>query len=274
MGFFAEGDPNPSGGWENMGPLDKDFSKQFGDARSLYADAFNNSKAYTPNAQAAVVAPISMTSTDAVNRKHQMDNAALLADIAAGRGGGVAGATYAHGLANAQSANNAMMASRTHGNAIMGAARTLGNTNQGMAVGGEARLMALKAQEQQAADQALANQTAGIRAQDFAAANDAARIEAARRAANAGFANQTGIENQFAGLAHDAWNQKALGAGADFDRAQWENDMAKKRAKMGMDIYDTGRQWRDQQQQDLGRGYVSDTMGTAFGASTKYGVGS
>jgi hypothetical protein len=267
MGFFAEGssEPGGSGAWNNMGPLKKDFSKDFGDARQLYADAFNTSKAWAPNAKAATVAPTAFDHTDAAARAYQDKNAQMLADIAAGKGGGVAGAAYAKGLGNAQAANNAAALSRTHGNALAGSMRTLGNTNQGMAVGGEARLQALKAQEQLSADAALNQQLGSMRGQDLSLASEAARMEAARRAANAGFANQTGIENQFAGLAHDAWKQKALGAGADFDRTMWENMIAEKRAALGMDINDTGREWRSQQQQDLGRGYTLDTMGSLYG---------
>jgi hypothetical protein len=274
MGFFAEGSSEPGGAsaWDQMAPLKKDFAGQFKDARGLYADAFNSGRAWAPNAKAATVAPVGITRTDATPYSYQKSNAQMLADIASGKGGGVAEGAMRAGLAKGASANNAVAVSRTRGpNALAGATRTLGNTNAGMAVGAESKIAAAKAQEQLAAEAALTPALAGMRAQDMGIASEAAKLQAAQGMANAGFANQMGLENQFAGLAHDAWLQKALGSGADYDRTMWENEIAKRRNALGMDIYDQGKTWRNEQMQDAGRGYTADTMGSLYGAAFKYG---
>jgi hypothetical protein len=270
MGFWATGDDNPASDgqdpWANMKetrpPID------FKGAGDMYSAAFNNAKVWQPSAKAATVAPVGITRTDAASRGYQANNAALLADIAAGKTLGAGASAYNRNLATGMSANNAMAVSRTHGNALAGSMRTLGNTNQGMAVSGQSKLNAIKAQEQIAADQALAGQLAGLRAQDMGIASEAAKMQAAQNIANAGFANQTSIENQMAGLYADAWRQKALGAKTGHDMQMWENDMARERHQLGLDITGDDLAWRRQQDEARRTGQAFDTFGTWVG----YGV--
>lgn len=273
LGYGAKGDSEPgdANAWNNMAPVDKNFSVDQAKARGMYADAFGQASGWKPNASAATVAPTTINRTDLAARGYQQSNANLLADIAAGKTTGVGYNAMQANLNKGMAGNNAMMATRARGNALAGAARTLGNTNSAMMVGSQSGLNAMKAQEQTAAEAALTGQLGGMRAQDMGAASEQARMWAAANAANAGFANQTGIENQYAGLAHDAWKQKALGGLAGYDQNMWENDMAKRRTQLGMSVYDDGMEWRQQQQQDAARGYTADTMGTITGATLKNG---
>jgi hypothetical protein len=273
-GGTASGADLPANAWDNMAPPSKDFTDERDATRKLYGDAFNRYDAWKPTAKAATVAATPMVRSDAAARGYQQGNASHLAAIAAGKTLGAGANAYNKNLAAGMNANNAMAVTRTQGNALAGSMRTLGNTNQGMAVGGQSTLNAIKAQEQIAADNALNNQLGGMRAQDMGIASEAAKMQAAQNMANAGFANQTAIENQMAGLYNDAWKQKALAAGAGFDQQSWENDMAKAKYARGDAMYDDALQWRNQARQDAVAGQTFQTMGDMYGAAFRYNQGS
>jgi hypothetical protein len=272
-GWGATGDSEPGGAnaWDHMAPLDKDFKGDFAGARGLYDDAFNNAKAFTPNAQAAQVAPVTLGRTDLGVRNYQQAHAGNLAAIASGGPGGTVDPTARANLAAAGRANQAYMVSRGGANPAA-SMRGLVNTNAAMNQGAEAKIAQMKAQEMRAADAANISNLAAMRAGDQSAAIEAARIKASAEMANAGFRTSTGLENQNAGLYNDAFKQKALGAGAAFDMQQYENEMAKRRAALGMDVYDTGKAWRKEARDAAGEAQTLDTTGKVI--SLGYNAGS
>jgi hypothetical protein len=267
-------DDLPANAWDNMAPASKteDFDNQFADVRGLYDSAFRKSAAWTPTATAAQVGHTAMARDDLAARKYQDEHASRLAAIAAGTMNGAADPAVRASLANSMAANNATTVANTHGNALAGSMRALGNTNQGMTVGAENSIAQLKAQEQLAAEGALTPTLAGMRAQDHGAAKTQAELDAARAAANAGFKTQTSLASQDAALRQQQLAQAAFGAMTDHDRQQWQNKMAEKRRAAGLADWDDDlkheREMRNYRTYGQGLGIMSDltTSGVRYGA--------
>lgn len=262
LGYGAEGTGEPGGAdaWNNMAPPVQSFKADQDAARGLYADAFGNAVAYSPNAKAAQVAPTTLGRDDLAARKVQQDYASLLSTIAAGGPGGVADPAARANLASAAAANQAYAVSRGQANPAA-TMRTLGNTNAAMNAGAEARIAAMRAQEQKAADAAAISNLASMRAGDSAAATEAARLKAAAEMANAGFKTQTSLANDDAMLKAQGVRRAALGAQSGHDRQMWENQMAKEKWKRGESIYDDAFNWRKQSRDLAAMGQTMDTTG-------------
>jgi hypothetical protein len=266
-GFWAESAGNPPPG---VAPVRKSTpgASYYEDlaARGLLDDAYREAYAFGPNATATHATPASVSGVDeSETRKFQDANIARLQSIAAGGPGGMAApAAYAN-LAAAQKANSAYAASRaTPGNAAM-AMRTAGNTNQAMAAGSEAKIAALKAQEQLAAYNALNPALAGMRAQDFGIASERAKLQAQASLANAGFDQGASLANQ------DAWNRAqavrrgALGQGMNYDAGSFANSIARRRALAGDANWRNEYDFMKQQRADARTAAYMDTAARGVG---------
>jgi hypothetical protein len=241
MSVFAEGSDDLSGfDWNNYAKtinVEADAAKQQDLAREKMEAAFGNAASWQPNAQAAQAGASPIAQSQLGARQYQDSLAKRLELIAGGHGGGVAEMTARQNLSGAQSANNALAATRATPAGAAAAMRATGNTNQAMGAQGEARIAALKAQEQLQAQQALTGTLAGMRAQDFGMSAEQSRLAQQLELANAGFAQQTGLANQ------DAW-QKAYGlqsqglaANMAYDEQTFSQMMADLRQKAGIESW-------------------------------------
>lgn len=211
-------------------------------ARANYAQALAEATTYTPGMKGATVTGSTIDRThDLAARGYQSDLAGKLGAIVAGGPGGVAAPSAYQQMSYAQAANNAFAATRaTSPNSIAGAMRTAGNANASAAQGAEARIAALKAQEQIAAGNALHGTLAGMRAQDFGVANDQARLTAGANVANANYAQGAVMANQQAWQAAHGIRRDALGGAVGYDQDAFNDAMARRRALSG------DKSWRDQ----------------------------
>jgi hypothetical protein len=277
MSIWAEAQDAPKGiipaGWKpGQAPSDPGV-RDAEDAHQKYLAAFGNASAFNPNAQASSVQGATIESANAEQaRAYQTGLADKLALISSGPGGGVAEAAARANLAAGAQANNAFAATRaTPGGAAM-SMRMAGNPNQAMAAGGEARIAALKAQEQLAAQSALGNVAAGMRAQDFGMANEQAKLAAQASLANAGFAQQTALANQQAWQQQQALKRAALGNMTSNDQKTWDHDMSRRKMVAGNADWDRALGWDQYQRDAQQQAAYLNTLGAGVTAySNAYG---
>lgn len=238
-------------------------------ARDKYQQAFGAATTWGPNATAAHVGTQNINNVHADEaRAYQAKNADMLAAIAYGGGGGQGEMAARANMQAANNATNAYAATRaTPGNAAM-TARMAGNTTAATGATGEARIAALKAQEQLAAQAALGNTTAAMRAQDFGLASEQAKFAQQSNLANAGFGQQTALANQ------DAWNKQqalkraAFGAMTGHDQGVFDDATARFKKQMGFTEWD-----RDISRQQQARSDARTAQYVNTGAAVvKYGA--
>lgn len=272
MGFWAEADGGYNGhkSMENVRP-DKMPAKTQSmideeDARAKYAQAFGEASSWGPNAGAAgITSPGINQIHESGARAYQADLAAKLQAIANGAGGGVAESAARANLASAGKAQAGYVASRAPAGSIASAMRTTGNTNQAMAAGGEARVAALRAQEQLAAQAALGSTLAGMRSQDFGVANEQAKLAAQASLANAGFTQSAAMANQEAWQKQQALKRAAFGNITDHEQGVFNDRISRRRVLAG----DAG--WRGQF--DMQRLQRSDAQQAAYLNTAAKGIG-
>lgn len=276
MAFWAAADQNPTfddgvyGGTKAPGAPTATYTDDKL-ARDKYQQALNEAFAFGPNAKAATVMPSMLDSKYAdQSRAYLTDQASMLSTIAQGGAGGVSDPTARANILNAQKANQAYAVSRGGANPAA-TMRTLGNTNAAMSASAEARIAAMKAQEQQAADAALASNLAATRAGDQSQAFESAKLDSMRKLADAAFQQQTGLANQGAWQAGHGLKGQAVGASHEYDVGAFNNDMARKRAVAG------DADWRSQfnylqDQNDAAR--KAELVNTGAKITTMYAKGS
>lgn len=274
MGVKPQGTGSPGGAnaWDNMAPAEKDFGGDFGDARDLYAAAFNRAALWDGTAKAAYVNPATLGRADLMPRSYQDEHSARLAAIANGSAMGAADPAARASLASGALANQAYAVTKGGANPAA-TMRALQNTNTATAAGAEAKIAQLKAQEMRAADASLVSNLAATRAGDAAAASEEARLKAQASLANAGFRTQTGIANDEAELRRQQIAQQAFGGVSDHDRQQWANRMAVEKRKRGdADWYDD-LAYDKSKRDNAAYGQMANTVGSTFNYGVKAGGG-
>lgn len=280
MAFWAQsaGDP-PAGVMPSKGTGPTPQMLEDMDARDKYAQAFGAASAWGPTLAGQSVDAAYIDRNDVEARKFQDANIARLQSIAAGGPGGVAVPTAQANLASAGKMNAAYTASRPTTNAAA-SMRLAGNTNAAQQATGASRIAMLGAQEQMAAYAALNPALASMRAQDFGAASEQAKLKAQANLANAGFAQNAALANQQAWQAQQGLKRGALGNTMAFNEGVFNDSIARRRALMGDSA------WRNQFEMELqgrrdardaayidtaakGMGYLADAYGKEEDPKTK-----